>query len=74
MWSLTSRSSRERLELSASSCYVGLLELYGLAVAAASGERRWSPSCGPGLAESYEAIVPDPAAKRFEEALKEVMR
>ena len=54
----------EGLELSASNCYVGLHELYGLAVVAASGERRWSPSCGPGLAESYDGVDSDPEAGR----------
>ena len=55
------------LELAAGHCYVGLHELYGLTVAAASGERKWSPSCGPGIAESYEGVVgdrPNPEAGR----------
>ncbi|ADL19057.1 sulfatase [Acidilobus saccharovorans 345-15] len=54
----------EGMKLSRSDCYVGLHELYGLAMAAASGDREWAPSCGPGLAESYEAVAPDPNAGR----------
>ena len=50
------------LKLLATNCYVGLHELYGLALAAASGEREWLPSCGPGLAESYDGVAPDPEA------------
>ena len=52
----------EGVKLADDACYVGLHELYGLAIAAASGEREWSPSCGPGLAESYDGVAPDPSA------------
>ncbi|MGC9113421.1 sulfatase-like hydrolase/transferase, partial [Acidilobus sp.] len=52
----------EGMKLPRSDCYVGLHELHGLAMAAASGDREWAPSCGPGLAESYEAVWPDPNA------------
>ncbi len=52
----------EGLKLSPSGCYVGLHELYNLALSAASGEKEWTPSCGPGLAESYDGVFPDPEA------------